>query len=118
MSTAEAFIDPMPKPRPLPGAGGPRAYFIYDVREIRDPRLMDEYRRVALPMVARYGGRYVVVGGPVEAVEGSWHPSFPIIIEFPSLEHAERWYHSPEYRGLRGLRSAAARMDGVMLRGI
>jgi uncharacterized protein (DUF1330 family) len=118
MSTTQAFLEQMMNPRPLPPAVGPRAYFIYDVREIRDPERMDQYRRVALPMVARYGGRYVVVGGPVAALEGSWYPSFPVIIEFPTLEHAERWYHSPEYRELRNLRSDAARIDGVILQGI
>lgn len=116
MSTTQELLEQVIHPRPRPH--GPRAFFIFDVREVRDPAQLDEYRRLALPMVARYGGRCVAVGGPVEALEGSWQPSFPVIIEFPSRDHAERWYHSDEYRALRTLRTGAARVDGVIVQGI
>ena len=59
------------------------AYVISDVR-LRDPTLVERYRAIAQDAIARYGGRYIVRGGAVEAVEGGWTPGHIVIVEFPS----------------------------------
>ena len=43
--------------------------------------------------VAQYGGQYLVVGGPMDSVEGNWRLAFPVLIE-----QAHWWYNSEEYR--------------------
>ena len=49
--------------------------------------------------VAQYGGRFIVKGGPVaEVLEGDLVPHTVTIIEFPTLERAQAWYRSTEYR--------------------
>lgn len=45
----------------------------------------------------RSGGRYLLAGGDLEAVEGDWRPAFPVLIELPSLEPARRWRGSDEH---------------------
>ena len=45
------------------------AYVIVDI-EIRDPVMYEEYRRMAPPSIAVYGGRYIVRGGEVDVLEG------------------------------------------------
>lgn len=37
----------------------------------------------SLPRSEQYGGRYVVLGGKFDVVEGDWRPVFLVIIEFP-----------------------------------
>ena len=95
------------------------AYCILDIREISDPTGLEAYRGRVRATVEQYGGRYLFVGGRFEVVEGDWRPIFPVLIEFPSLEHAYRWYGSEEKRelmelGLRATRSDAVFMEGLM----
>jgi uncharacterized protein (DUF1330 family) len=40
-----------------------------------------------------------------------------VLIEFPSLEHARRWYGSEAYRDLKTLRLAATRGNAVFIDG-
>ena len=82
------------------------AYVISDVR-LRDPTLVERYRAIAQDAIARYGGRYIVRGGAVEAVEGGWTPGHIVIVEFPSMERAREWYGSPEYAEALKLRPGA-----------
>ncbi len=72
------------------------AYVIGEV-EIRDPESYKDYAKIAQATIAQYGGRYLVRGGAVEPKEGGWTPSRVVVLEFPSMEQARKWYQSPEY---------------------
>lgn len=91
------------------------AYCLFDVLEVTDPEKMEHYRAGVFATVEQYGGRYLVIGGPTEVLEGRWQPVFPVMIEFPSPDQARRWYHSPEYAHLKALRLAATRGNAVIL---
>ena len=93
------------------------AYFLFDVLEVTDQEKMEEYRGSVLSTVERYGGRYLTVGGKCDGVEGDWKPVFPVIIEFPGLAQAHRWYDSDEYRDLKALRLAATKGNAVIIEG-
>lgn len=93
------------------------AYCIFDIVQVTDPAKMGEYRKRVGPTVERYGGRFLVVGGKVDVVEGAWRPAFPVIIEFPTLEQAHRWYGSEEYREPKTLRLAASKATAVFVEG-
>jgi uncharacterized protein (DUF1330 family) len=72
------------------------AYVISEV-EPRDPDLIDRYRSLAAGSIKKYGGRYIVRGGPIEPVEGGWKPNMMVIVEFPSMDRAREWYRSEAY---------------------
>ncbi len=93
------------------------AYCIWDVREIHDQAAMDDYVAGVTESVTAYGGRYLVVGGPWQIVEGGWRPAYPVVIEFPSLERAHEWYSSESYAPLRELRHRASTCDAVFVDG-
>ena len=93
------------------------AYFLVDTREIKDAAKLEEYRARVSPVVEKFGGRYLSIGGPFEVVEGTWRPVYPVLIEFPSMELARRWYDSEDYRELKQLRLAATASSGVFLAG-
>jgi len=93
-------------------------YAVFDVLEITDQAKMDEYRKGVLATIQKYKGRVLVAGGKFEVVEGSAKPTFPVILEFPTLEDAKRWYESEEYRPLKALRLAAARTNGFLVPGV
>jgi uncharacterized protein (DUF1330 family) len=94
------------------------AYFFVDTREIKDAANMEEYKARVTPVVEKFGGRYLVIGGPFEVVEGEWGPVFPVLIQFPSMDQARRWYDSEDYRELKRLRLAATSGSGVFIAGL
>ena len=92
------------------------AYLIADV-EITDAAGFDEYRKLVPGTIEKYGGRYLVRGGAVEHLEGDWQPRRLVVLEFPSLEQARRWYDSEEYRGPKALRFQSARTSLILAEG-
>ena len=94
------------------------AYIFFDILEIIDQKKMEEYGRQIGLTVEQYGGRYLVRGGKVDILEGDWSPVLAVIMEFPGLEEAYQWYESEEYKELRALRSAAAKLNAVFIEGV
>ena len=94
------------------------AYCFFDILETTDPGKMEKYRTGVAATVQHYGGRYLALGGPFDVVEGQWRPVFPVLLEFPSLAQAHRWYDSDEYRELKALRLAATRGNAVFIEGL
>ena len=95
---------------------GVPAYVIAEL-EIVDAAAYDEYRRRVTPTVTEYGGKYIVRGGAVESLENGWPPIRVAVLEFPTMEHARRWYHSPEYGPLIALRQRASKSRLTLLEG-
>jgi uncharacterized protein (DUF1330 family) len=93
------------------------AYVIADI-EITDPAGYEAYRQRVPATVARYGGRYLARGGATETVEGDWRPRRLVILEFPTLAQARRWYDSEEYREPRAIRLRCARGSVVFVEGL
>ena len=93
------------------------AYVIGDVREVRDPDALAEYRRRNTDAVARHGGRFVVRGGELEVLEGEWPTTRMVVIEFPDLAAARGWYESDEYAPLKALRRQASDTNLVIVEG-
>ena len=91
-------------------------YVIADV-EVTDPAAYEEDRKLVPATVAKYGGRYLVRGGPHEVREGSWAPKRVVVLEFPSVAEARRWYDSEEYRPARAIRHRAARSSVLIVEG-
>jgi uncharacterized protein (DUF1330 family) len=90
------------------------AYVIGGI-EVTDPAAFKEYRNRVGATIEQYGGRFVVRGGRVNPKEGDWR--LLVVLEFPSLEHAERWYNSSEYKPLIAIRENAARTQLLIAEG-
>jgi uncharacterized protein (DUF1330 family) len=93
------------------------AYFIAEI-DVTDPAGFEEYRQLVPATVQQYGGRFLVRGGDVEALEGDWQPKRVVVTEFPSLEQARRWYNSEEYREAKALRFKTARSKVILVEGV
>lgn len=92
------------------------AYLIASV-DISNPDQYAEYVAVTPAVVEQYGGRFVVRGGDVTTLEGPASDERWVVVEFPSVEAAEEFYHSPEYTEARALRAGAAHARFVVLEG-
>ncbi len=93
------------------------AYFIVEI-DVQDAVAFEEYRKQVPAIIAKYGGRYLVRGGRTETLEGDWHPKRVVVLEFPSLEQAKKFYDSPEYRPLKALRLRAATSKLLLVEGL
>ena len=92
------------------------AYFIAQL-EITDPAGFDEYRKLVAPLVAKYGGKYVVRGGAIEPIEGDWAPKRLVILEFESVERVKQWHDSEDYRPVMEMRHKSAITNAVIVEG-
>ncbi|MCC7464799.1 MAG: DUF1330 domain-containing protein [Saprospiraceae bacterium] len=90
----------------------------FDVLKIHDEHAMKVYRELVLNTVDQYGGRYIMVGGPFQVMEGELNPSFPVLIEFPNQEMANNWYFSPEYEDLKQMRIKSTDTNAVFFQGL
>lgn len=91
-----------------------RGYLIFDI-EVTDPVAWEEYRRVAGPIMAAGGGRFVVSSARVEPLEGDWRPATLSVVEFPSYQAARDFYYSDAYQSTVPLRHKASRGHGVLV---
>lgn len=94
----------------------PKGYVIF-TEDIHDQAGIDAYVQQAIPTILQAGGQVMVADDAPEPIEGSWHGSRTVILEFASVEAARDWYRSPEYQGLAGLRHAAADSNAVIVAG-
>ena len=92
-------------------------YIIAEV-EVTDPVTLQKYGEKAPEIVASYGGRYVVRGGKVEALEGEPPKGFVVVIGFDSVEKAREWYDSPDYKAIRGFRQSATHSRLLLAEGV
>ncbi len=51
-------------------------------------------------------------------LEGGWAPKRVVVVEFPDLTTAQKFYDSPEYRAAREVRAGAAMMRMVAVEGV
>jgi uncharacterized protein (DUF1330 family) len=93
------------------------AYVIADI-DITDPKAYEEYRSRVPATIAQYGGKYIVRGGKIDSLEGGWAPKRMAVLEFPSLEQAQKWYRSAEYAPLIKIRQKASRGRMVLVEGL
>lgn len=84
------------------------AYVIAQV-EVTDPETFARYSAQVPATIQQYGGRHLVRGGAIQAMEGDWAPPRLVVLEFPSMDQLKKWYHSEEYKPLIALRQHSAK---------
>ena len=93
------------------------AYLIAEV-DVTDPQAYEEYRKLTPAAIAAYGGRFIVRGGTVDSKEGGWKPARLVVVEFPSMAQARKFYDSPEYAPALAIRLKAAKSRLVLADGV
>lgn len=93
------------------------AYVVVSV-DVHDPVKYEEYRKTVLPTIEKYGGRFLVRGAPLHEMEGKWPRPRLVIVEFPDVDTAKRWWASPEYAPAKAVRQANSTADLVIVEGV
>jgi uncharacterized protein (DUF1330 family) len=93
------------------------AYVIAEVN-ITNPEGYKAYTAVVPATIEKYGGRFLARGGSAQALEGDWPECRRVIIEFPSVDAARKWFDSPEYEKPKALRKANSTGRLLLIEGV
>jgi uncharacterized protein (DUF1330 family) len=93
------------------------AYVIAEV-DITNPEGYKAYTTQVPATIELYGGRFLTRGGAAHVLEGDWPAIRRVIIEFPTLEAARKWWDSPEYAGPKAMRRANSKGRLLLLEGV
>ena len=87
----------------------PKAYWITCYREVNDPVKLAAYAKLGAPAIEAGGGRFLARGTAAQTYEAGIKER-PVVIEFPSIEHAIATHDSAAYQ------AALAALDGGAVR--
>ena len=93
------------------------AYVLAEI-EITNPEGYKEYTKAVPATIMKYGGRFLVRGGANHVLEGEWPQKRRVVLEFPSVEAARKWWDSPEYEKPKAMRRANSKGRLLLLEGI
>ena len=93
-----------------------KGYLIANI-DVTDAAGFDEYRQKVSPLIEKYGGRYLVRGGDSKTLEGKLPVKRLVVLEFPTMEAAQRFYDSADYRPVMEIRLKAAKSDVILVQG-
>jgi uncharacterized protein (DUF1330 family) len=94
----------------------PKGYVIL-TEAIHDPETMRDYERASTAPLLAHHGRILAVDEDVRILEGRWHGTRTVLVEFPTVDDANAWYESEDYRAALPLRQAAAECNVALLTG-
>lgn len=93
----------------------PKGYWIAHVT-VTNPERYKDYVAANGVAFRKYGGRFLVRGGPSETVKGNLK-SRHVVVEFDSLATAKACHESPEYAAAAKIRDEAGDVDLVIAEG-
>jgi uncharacterized protein (DUF1330 family) len=90
-------------------------YFIYQTELTSDAASYAKNYVAHIPSTLEpFGGRFLVRGGKVTRVEGDAPLPRISIIEFDSLDKAQKWYNSPDYLKLIPVRQVVMKTNSFI----
>lgn len=92
-------------------------YFVVQ-EKVFDQDGMAAYGKLAGPTMEGIEVKAIAVDNDVQTIEGEWHGSRVVILEFPDEAEFRKWYDSPGYQEAVKLRLAATDSRGALVKGI
>ena len=93
------------------------AFMICDV-SVKSRETLMEYLELAKGTVEHFGGSYLAQAGGISVIEGDWKPEVVVIVEFPSVEIATKWYESDEYAAALTVNPTAMLRKMIIVEGL
>ncbi len=85
---------------------------------ISDRERYAEYEAGFMPIFEKYDGTMLVVDEAPMPWEGDWDATRTVVISFPSVDAAQAWADSEEYREIAKHRHAASVTHAIIARGL
>ena len=93
----------------------PPAYLIAEV-EVTDPPTYKTYLTGTNPIIARYGGKFIVRGGKTLALAGE-PPKRVVVSIFESMDKAAAFQNDPDYKALIPIRDKSSKYRAYIVEG-
>ena len=85
---------------------------------IDNEKQYQKYREAVVPLIMKFGGKFLIKGGKVEVLEGQPDGRSMVVFEFPSMEAIDAFWNSPEYVPVKALRQGVATLNVWAVPGI
>ena len=96
---------------------GNPAYLLVDTA-IKNVENYEEYKKLALPIVKKFGGEYLVRGGKMDIIQDElWYPTRMVIIKFPNYKNAKNFLDSSEYAPVKEIRLRNSKATSIIIEG-
>jgi uncharacterized protein (DUF1330 family) len=93
------------------------AYAVAHLRTVAlGPEIFEYIARIDATLEP-FGGRCLIHGGPVDAMDGNWSGDL-VVIAFRDRETAHAWYASPGYQAILRLRTDNSDGDAFIVDGV
>ncbi len=93
-----------------------KGYLVAHIR-VHDKEGFKKFAEMSGPVISEYGGKILVRNSNPEVREGS-NSGIAIVIEFESIENAQKFYESDKYTKARAVRESAADTDLILVDGV
>ncbi|WP_367871351.1 DUF1330 domain-containing protein [Luteolibacter sp. Populi] len=93
------------------------AYAAAHLRSVQMGEDIVGYLRKVDATLPPFNGRFLTHGKTPEVMDGEW-PGHLVLIEFPDLEQARGWYHSPAYQAILPLRTRNSDGSAILVEGV
>jgi len=91
------------------------AYVVATIRSVQNRKALEEYWAQVRPTFEGTGAKHLAVYTPFKQIEGESPVEGMVVMEFPDMETAERWYGSPGYQAAKKYREGAADIDLIFV---
>lgn len=92
--------------------------YLISVVNVKDPTQYMEYATRANKAAAKYGGRFLLRGAPLEVLEGRAPGERVVVSEWESADQARAYYNSPEYAEAKAERAGIAQATIMLFEGL
>jgi uncharacterized protein (DUF1330 family) len=94
-----------------------KAYAVAHLRDVNFNEQIADYLRRIDATLDPFGGRFLVHGGRIHPLEGQFDAAL-VVLEFPGLDAARDWYHSPAYQEILPLRTGNSHGIAFLVEGV
>ena len=92
------------------------AYVVFQ-EDIHDHAAFETYKQMSPDSIQKFGGHFIVRGGPIETLEGEFNHERMVVIAFPDADAARLWHQSADYADARSLRQKISSGIAVIVEG-
>jgi uncharacterized protein (DUF1330 family) len=98
---------------------GPPAYVVIEAKlKQSEMERFASYASKVLPLVEKYGGQYIVLGGRHEPLEGDWGETKVVLHKWPNAEMAKQFWDSDDYQEVKSIRDGTGEFRIMLVEGL
>jgi len=98
-------------------SAAPKGYVIAEIN-VTDPDRYKTYAAAVAPVIAKFGGQYLVRGGQPVSIEGAPPAARVVVLEFESLAAVKTFEDSADYAAVAAIRHQAAQSRVFLAEGV